>query len=178
MQPLSSVPNAARRGQVVERLVESNSVTLAIEFDSQRCKNCSCSFSAFGGSAFGGSAIGGSALEGSGVGSAAASPDNHSQLLRFSLAPMVDHQRLAVGQNVLVSLPASCLRATTAVMFGAPLTIAILSCAVAASMGLTSATQGLLTLAGFALGGWVSFCVRDRLQQRFYERLSVTPLDC
>gem|GEM_PF-3715436 len=150
---------ATRRGRVVESLAEQNSVTLAVEFDPQRCKNCSCSFGALGNSR-------------------AASLASYPQVLRFTSSGGVENQRLTVGQNVLVSLPASRLRATTAVLFGAPLLLAIGCCAIAAALGLAGAIQGLLALAGFAAGGWVSYCVRDRLQQRFYERLSVTPLDC
>ena len=150
---------SARRGEVVS----ADAQTLLVEFSQSRCENCTCSFSAAR-SEISKIAFSRSLLEAGDSKTRHQSPDAQ--------------QELTAGQKVLVSVPANRLRLITSSLFGLPVAVGLLGGFVANHFIASEIAQAGVVLGGFALGALVSLRLSKLLQRQFYDRLSITPLDC
>lgn len=141
----------SRRGTVVAHAAEG----VVIEFPSQRCKNCTCSFSG-----------------------STNNPSADNQRFSFTPSQATAADTFQVGQSVNLSVPVARLRLVTAILFGAPVVGALASVALSSVTAMEPITQGLTAIGGFAGGMALSYRYRQNLKQVFYNRLSISPLDC
>ena len=140
-----------RRGTVVAHRADG----VLIEFSSQRCKNCTCSFAEI-----------------------TKNPSGSDQRFAFATSKDTSSDTFQVGQAVNLSVPVACLRLVTAILFGGPVVGALTGVAVSSLTGLDQVTQGLAAIGGFVGGMALSYRYRQNLKQIFYNRLSISPLDC